>query len=748
MTSLFFELGRSALAWLLVIYTMVAISHYVVQLVFAHRTYRRQRSPAFASAHPGIDVAVDIVVPVYNEEPELLEACLASALAQDHRGAVQVVVVDDGSPNRASLDAIYDRFEDLGVRVVRSPRNVGKRHAQALALPLCTGEIIVTLDSDSVLAPDAVRMLTRQFDDPRVGAATGFVDVANHRVNLLTRIQRIRYWMAFNQERAAQTWFRTVMCCSGPLAAYRRELFDQVRDAYLSQTYAGVACTYGDDRHLTNLVLGLGFDTVYDKSAVAWTNVPVRLGGFLRQQLRWNKSFYRELIWTVPYIGGRPWFSRFDVACQVAMPIMLTVTASSALILGLATNPMYLVRYLSLIALAALVRSTYAVLRERDLRFYLFVLYGYVSAFLLVSVRFRALGTLADARWGTRGPATLVRAGASSAAAFMATLQPLVSAVQTAGWPEAPRPRTWAGGTARLDGAWRAGNRLRAMAHPMSDDDRRRMMPVPPVASVETPFVPSCAHAAREGARFCRACGRVYVSAPVDATSALPVIVAPDRPAPVILTLSRATPASVVRDEAVTEVMARTAELRPPDPTLFAEVEAPARPRSSKKRPTSGATTATRRRPAPPKTSAAKASAPKASAPKASGPKASAPKASAPKASAPKASAIKASATKASAPRASASNDTAAKPSPAKAKPAKAKLAKSAKPTAKTATATKATRASRPAAERAPTTSSQRPKSAAKSEKALSKARSRSTEKARSTRAPASRARGASSRST
>jgi hyaluronan synthase/N-acetylglucosaminyltransferase len=605
MTSLFLELGRSALAWLLVVYTIVAISHYLVQLAFAHRTYRRQRSPDFTSAHPGYDVAVDIVVPVYNEDPELLEACLASALAQDHRGPVQVIVVDDGSPNRASLDAIYDRFEDFGARVIRSPRNVGKRHAQALALPLCTGEIIVTLDSDSVLATDAVRMLTRQFNDPRVGAATGFVDVANRRANVLTRIQRIRYWMAFNQERAAQTWFRTVMCCSGPLAAYRRELLDKVRDAYLSQTYAGVACTYGDDRHLTNLILGLGFDTVYDRGAVAWTNVPVRLGGFLRQQLRWNKSFYRELIWTVPYIGSRPWFSRFDVACQVAMPIMLTVTASSALILGLATNPMYLVRYMSLIALAAVVRSTYAVIRERDVQFYLFVLYGYLSAFLLVSVRFRALGTLADARWGTRGPATLARAGASSAAAFMATLQPLVSAVQTVGWPEAPRPRTWAGGSARLDGAWRAGIRVRAMAHPMTNDDRRRMMPLPVEASPEVRLVPSCDHAPRDGVRFCRACGGVYVAAPVDGSGALPAIVAHEAPPTLVMTLSRTAPAiaAPIAPMSVHIEPATTA----PDLTLFAEHEVPTKPKSRKKSPAPAATTATRRA-KPAETSAAKAS--------------------------------------------------------------------------------------------------------------------------------------------
>ncbi|HEX5015238.1 MAG TPA: glycosyltransferase [Candidatus Limnocylindrales bacterium] len=465
MTSLFVELARSTLGVLLVAYTIVAIGHFVLQLRYAHKTYRRQSPPQFAANYPGVDVAVDILVPVYNEVPELLDACLASAIGQDHDGPIQLIVVDDGSPNRADLDAIYDRYEELGARVVRSPRNVGKRRAQALGLRLATGEILVTLDSDSVLKSDAVRMLTRQFSHPEIGAATGFVDVANRRANLLTRIQRVRYWMAFNQERAAQTWFRTVMCCSGPLAAYRRSIVESVKEAYLAQMYGGVECTYGDDRHLTNLVLAQGYDTVYDSGAIAWTNVPTSLNGFIRQQLRWNKSFYRELIWTSTYIANRPWYSRFDVACQVAMPVMLTVTAGSALILGVLSSPLYLLRYVAFIALAAALRSTYAVLRERDLRFYLFVVYGYISAFLLVSVRLRALATLTDARWGTRGGAVVSRAGAAMAG-LMASLEPLRVAPQATTWTEPPRARAWRGGSARLDGAWRAGLRTRMMAHP------------------------------------------------------------------------------------------------------------------------------------------------------------------------------------------------------------------------------------------------------------------------------------------
>jgi hyaluronan synthase/N-acetylglucosaminyltransferase len=404
MTSILLDVLRVALVWLFAGYTLMAVSHLLIQLYLAHRTYRRQASPEHARQFPDLPLSVDVIIPSYNEDPAILEACVRSALHQDHPGPIRVIVVDDGSPNRPTLDPVYRRLKRAGAIVIKLDKNVGKRHAQGAGLDRCTSEIVLTLDSDSALRPDAIRKLTRRFGDARVGAVTGFVDVENERKNLLTRLQRLRYWMAFNQERAAQESVRTVLCLSGPLAAYRRAILNEVRDRYLSQMYGGVPCTFGDDRHLTNLVLGEGYDTAFEAAAVAMTQVPETMRQFMRQQLRWSKSFFRELVWTVPYIGERPWFSRFDLACQVAMPLVLPISATTALVLGLFADPLYLIRFLGLIAVVGALRATYGALRNRSVRFYLFVLYAFVSAFILVPIRFRALWTLTDARWGTRGP--------------------------------------------------------------------------------------------------------------------------------------------------------------------------------------------------------------------------------------------------------------------------------------------------------------------------------------------------------
>jgi hyaluronan synthase/N-acetylglucosaminyltransferase len=213
----------------------------------------------------------------------------------------------------------------------------------------------------------------------------------------------MRYWVAFNQERAAQSWFRSVLCCSGPLAAYRRStLTSACWDDYISQTFRGVSCTYGDDRHLTNLVLAAGHDTLFVPGATAITNAPESLRGYLKQQLRWNKSFYRELLWTLPYLLRRSAYMVFEVIVQTLLPLLLTLAIASSLVFAILVNPAHLVHYVLAITVMALVRCSYAIFRTRRPSFLLFVLYGFIHAALLVPLRMRALTTLTDNSWGTR----------------------------------------------------------------------------------------------------------------------------------------------------------------------------------------------------------------------------------------------------------------------------------------------------------------------------------------------------------
>jgi hyaluronan synthase len=384
-------------------YALLVITHFLLQTFFAHRAHRRSLRRVDKTASDKYLPTVDIVVAAYNENPQDLAACFESLIDQDYAGTMTVYVVDDCSPNRSELAPIYTRFgARKGWHVLLADWNRGKRHAQDAAFHECRGEIVVTIDSDTIVAREGVRNLVAAFADARVGAVTGDVGVTNWRKNLLTRLIGMRYWVAFNQERAAQAWFRTVLCCSGPLAAYRRSVLDLVWNDYIRQTFRGVSCTYGDDRHLTNLILSTGFDTLFVPGAKAITNAPESIRGYLKQQLRWNKSFYRELLWTVPFLLTRSPYMVFDVMVQTILPLVLTLAVASSLTFAVLLDPHRLGHYLVAITLMALMRCSYAIYRTRRPSFALFVLYGFLHAALLVPLRMRALTTLTDNRWGTR----------------------------------------------------------------------------------------------------------------------------------------------------------------------------------------------------------------------------------------------------------------------------------------------------------------------------------------------------------
>jgi hyaluronan synthase len=393
----------SVLGVYFICYGVLAISHILVQMYIGHMEHRRQKAKHFTKWHKGHYPSVSAIVPAYNEEPDILYKCIKSIADQDYE-TLEVLVVDDGSSKREELKkTVYNRFrKDKRVHIIYTPINVGKRHAQKFGFNRCTGEIIVTVDSDTIVPQGAIRQLMQRFKDPTVGAVTGDVRVENSKVNVLTRLIGYRYWSAFHQERAAQSFFYVLMCCSGPFSAYRKSVVDQVKDRYTSQNFMGRRCTFGDDRHLTNLVLEAGYRVVFDNKAAAYTHVPEDIQTYIKQQVRWNKSFYREMLWTLKSFRKHHTYMIYDLIMQFILPFLLLVALGGMVSQSLRYGPHVIVGYLASIILIALLRSMYGLFRTRDPGFLLFVLYGFIHLFLLMPTRLYALCTLNHTKWGTR----------------------------------------------------------------------------------------------------------------------------------------------------------------------------------------------------------------------------------------------------------------------------------------------------------------------------------------------------------
>ena len=126
-------------------------------------------------------------IPYFNEKPELLVNTVRSV--SECYGDNEILVIDDGSPKKDCYNAMLNLKKEIGFKLIRYEINRGKRYAQCLGFSKATGDIIMTLDSDTVLDKSAIINLIKPFSDEKVWATTGQLELLNEKKNLLTRIQ-------------------------------------------------------------------------------------------------------------------------------------------------------------------------------------------------------------------------------------------------------------------------------------------------------------------------------------------------------------------------------------------------------------------------------------------------------------------------------------------------------------------------------------------------------------------------------
>lgn len=383
------------------VYGLVVVSYLVLQTIFAHLYFIGHRH----ASRKRRTESVSVVIPTYNEDPTVVARTVRSLLAQDYDGPIQVVVVDDGSRPDCSPARVLTTLpvgKRRSLEVVRFGTNKGKRHAHYEGFGRARGDFVITVDSDTELGKEAVNALVDEMlHRPRAGALTGNLRVSNA-TNLFTRLLDIRFWSSFNQERAAQSLFGVMICCSGAIAMYRREFLMQVRDVYIGQRFLGRPCTYGDDRHLTNLALWHGYEAAFVPDAHGLTACPTQVRRWVRQQLRWSKSFCREMLWSVRLMHRRNWYFAYSLTLGAALPF--------ALLWGLGWGVAHIVagewalaaRYLLAIVFMAMLRGGYGLYRTGEWVFMLAPLYGLMHLAFVLPVRIVAPLALLDTRWGTR----------------------------------------------------------------------------------------------------------------------------------------------------------------------------------------------------------------------------------------------------------------------------------------------------------------------------------------------------------
>ena len=245
-----------------------------------------------------------VIVPAYNEGKLVWDTLLSLAESDFPEQKLQLLAIDDGSKDdtwywmqQAKLK-LGDRLE-----IYQQPENKGKRHALHHGFEIGTGEIFVTVDSDSIVKKDTLRNLVSPFVvDKKCGAVAGNVHVLNNKKALLPKMLNVSFVMSFEFMRSAESMLGSVLCTPGAAAAYRSDAVFACLSEWINQTFMGQPSDIGEDRAMTNMILKQGFHVLFQRNAYVLTNVPEKYTGLYKMFIRWGRSNVRENIMMAQYV--------------------------------------------------------------------------------------------------------------------------------------------------------------------------------------------------------------------------------------------------------------------------------------------------------------------------------------------------------------------------------------------------------------------------------------------------------------
>jgi cellulose synthase/poly-beta-1,6-N-acetylglucosamine synthase-like glycosyltransferase/peptidoglycan/xylan/chitin deacetylase (PgdA/CDA1 family) len=311
--------GTNWLLWaLLLLVGALTLIRTLVLFGFALRHARRRRARTW-SWGAEVNDPVTVIVPAYNEVRTI--AAAVRSLASGTHPVIEVLVIDDESDDGTADEVTSLRLPN--VRVVRVPGG-GKAAALNAGVALAKHDLLVMVDADTVVAPDAIHKLVQPFADPAVGAVAGNVKVGNRR-RMIGRWQHIEYVIGFNLDRRLYDTLRCMPTIPGALGGFRKTA---VREA------GGLSrATLAEDTDLTMAIHRAGWQVVYEETAVARTEAPNTLGQLWRQRYRWSYGTmqamwrHRHAVFEKGASGrfgrrGLPFIALFSVALPLLAPVL------------------------------------------------------------------------------------------------------------------------------------------------------------------------------------------------------------------------------------------------------------------------------------------------------------------------------------------------------------------------------------------------------------------------------------------
>lgn len=302
---------------------------------------------------------VSILVPAYNEG-KVIGKTIKSLLRSQYPD-FEIIVIDDGSTDETRKVALS--FQSSGKVRVLTKENGGKASALNAGLAAALGEIIVTLDGDTIFTPTTVRQLVRHFADPSIGAVAGVIKVGN-RSNILTKWQALEYISGIAVDRQAQGIMQAIAIVPGACSAWRKSA--------IIEAGGHSSATLAEDCDLTLAIQKAGYRIVQEMHAIAYTEAPDSLRALMKQRFRWTFGNMQSL-WKHRGMIGRRRYGFLGLVVMpffvftIFVPLLFTPFVYIQLIVSLLNGDwVTAVVYFGIFTLVHLVLATVAVLLSRE----------------------------------------------------------------------------------------------------------------------------------------------------------------------------------------------------------------------------------------------------------------------------------------------------------------------------------------------------------------------------------------------
>ncbi len=345
---------------------------------------------------------VSVLVPCMNEENSIARS-LARVYAEGYADELrEVIAVNDGSTDNTLYEMLRAQAAFPRLVVVNFEKNRGLCYGMAYSTLLARGEICVYVDSDTFLMPGAVEKLVQGFVDPTVGGIAGHTDVENAKVNVLTKMQDVRYFFSYKIMKAAESVYGCVSCLPGCFSAYRRVCVLHVMDEWMNEKIFGMEGNYGDDRSLTNLVLK-DYQILYDDEALATTIAPESWRVYTRQQARWMRSSVRGILSATTFVWRKHPVPALSWYAMMMLPIVEPFIMVQALVIGPIRQGHITGSYVFGVFAITLIWSLYHL--QKTGRSHWWAGFVFTTSYVLFFSWqiYYAILTMATRKWGTRG---------------------------------------------------------------------------------------------------------------------------------------------------------------------------------------------------------------------------------------------------------------------------------------------------------------------------------------------------------